>query len=76
MEEVCDGFDNSDYFGSSASGRNPNLAAQQKLGLWTKRRHRPYLDNRPDPVFAKGHLDENLIQRSSVVTETSNHCRQ
>jgi hypothetical protein len=52
-----DGFDTVDYFDSSASWRDSELAVQQKLGLRTKWRHRSSFGNRLDPVIAQGHLD-------------------
>ncbi len=55
----CDGFDTSNHFDSSASRRDSDLALQQKLGIWPKRRRRANPDNRSDPPFAEGHLSES-----------------
>jgi len=52
----CDGFDTPDHFDSSASWCGAGLAAQQELGLWTKRWHRVDPGDRFDPAAIAGHL--------------------
>lgn len=67
MEVFCDGFDTSGYLDTSASGRDPELAVQQKLGLWTKRWNRSDSGHRSDPVIVKGHLELTIsAARASV----------
>lgn len=54
------GFNSNNNLDSSTSRRDPKLATQQKLGLWTKRRDRPSAGDHHYPVTAEGHLDESL----------------
>jgi hypothetical protein len=54
----CDGFDTPDHFDSFASWHSTGMAAQQELGLWTKRGHRFGSANCFDPVADAGHLIE------------------
>jgi hypothetical protein len=52
----CDGFDTSDHFDSFASWHGTGMAAQQELGLWTKRGHRFGSANCFNPAADAGHL--------------------
>jgi len=51
------GIDPGDSLDSLASGRRAQVASQQKLGLWTKRRTRPGSDNHSHSYPAGARLD-------------------
>lgn len=50
MEVTRNGFDNSHHPDNSASWHCAQMAPQQKLGLWTKRRGGTPAGDRPDPA--------------------------
>ena len=52
------GFDTDNRFGSIAAWRNSELAAQQKLGLWTERRHRVGFGDHHHPAAPARHLEK------------------
>lgn len=58
MEVFCDGFDSANHFDSPASWSDSHVAAQQKLGLWAKRRDWASSDHRSHPASFESNLEE------------------
>lgn len=63
MEVDCDefGINPGDYLDYLASGRGSEMALQQKLGLWTKRRPRPDSGDHTHSPFAGENLDKRPL---------------
>jgi hypothetical protein len=60
MEVNCDesGINPGDYLDYLASGRGAEVALQQKLGLWTKRRTQPDSRDHSDSPLVGENLDK------------------
>jgi hypothetical protein len=60
MEVVCDEFGTNpgDYLDYLASGLGAEMASQQKLGLWTKRRPRSGFGDHSDSPLVGAHLSK------------------
>jgi hypothetical protein len=60
MEVDCDefGINPGDYLDYLTSGRGAEMASQQKLGLWTKRRTRSGSGDHPDSPLVGENLDK------------------
>ena len=63
MEVDCDefGINPGDYLDYLASGRGAEMASQQKLGLWTKRRTGAGPGDHPDSAFVGKNLDKRPL---------------
>jgi len=63
MEVDCDefGINPGDYLDYFASGRGAEMASQQKLGLWTKRRTRAGSGDHPDSPLVGKNLNKRPL---------------
>ena len=63
MEVNCDefGINPGDYLDYLASGRGAEMASQQKLGLWTKRRPRAGSSDHTDSPVVGENLDKRPL---------------
>ncbi len=75
MEVVCHefGINPGDYLDYLASGRGAEMASQQKLGLWTKRRAGSSSGDHPDSPLVGEDLDKRPYRPTSVHLFSSNN---
>ena len=75
LEVICDGIDSSDNFDHFAAGHCSPVAAQPKLGIWTKRRYWSAVDNNIDSGVDEDYLELTSRPGALATVETISGAR-